>query len=257
MAVPVDTTVSTPGASVAVLRTELKLFGREPFAYFWLIAFPSLLLAILGSIPSFREAQDALDGRRVIDVYVPVAVMLSVIVAGTQTMPGVLTGYRERGILRRLFTTPAHPGSLLGAQIVLHGAAILVSVILAITVGAVAFDVNLPKQPAGYALALLLTTLVGLGLGAAISALSRTVKIAQTVGTITFFPMMFTAGVYAPVQGMSEPLRNIVEWTPFGAASQALDRTAGGDWPNWSHLGVTGLWAAVLIGVAIRRFRWE
>ncbi len=244
-------------ASAAVLRSEARLFCREPAALFWIIAFPSLLLTVLGLIPSFREADETLGGRRVIDLYVPVAVLLSVIVAGAQTMPGVLTGYRERGILRRLSTTPAGPTSLLTAQIVLHGAAILLSVLLAVTVGRTAFDVGLPKHLAGYVLAIVLTVLAGLALGATVSALSRTANIAQTIGLVVFFPMMFTAGVYVPVQAMPDLLRGIVELTPFGAASQALGQAAAGDWPSWTHLGVTGLWAALLIGAAVRWFRWE
>lgn len=245
------------GSAAAVLRAEARLFRREPAALFWIIAFPALLLTILGLIPSFREVDESLGGRRVIDLYVPVTVLLSMVVAGAQTMPGVLTGYRERGILRRLSTTPASPKALLTAQIVLHGAAILISVLLAVAVGRIAFGVALPKQLVGYVLATVLTTLAGLALGATISALSRTTKIAQTLGTIVFFPMMFTAGVWAPVRTMPDLLREIVVLTPVGAASQALDQAAAGDWPSWSHLGVTGLWTALLIGAAVRWFRWE
>ncbi|MFI6155357.1 ABC transporter permease [Kitasatospora sp. NPDC051170] len=244
-------------ATTTVLRTEARLFRREPAVIFWLIAFPTVLLVILGSIPAFRVAHAELGGRRIVDLYVPVVVLLSVIMAGAQTMPGVLTGYRERGILRRMSTTPASPRHLLTVQIVLHSAAVLVSVLLALAVGRIAFDVALPEQAAGYVLALVVTVFAGLALGATISALSRTAKIAQAVGTIVFFPLMFTAGVYAPVPVMPSVLRQIVGLTPIGAASQALDQASVGHWPDWSHLGVTGLWAVVLVGVAVRWFRWE
>ncbi|MFJ9694596.1 ABC transporter permease [Kitasatospora sp. NPDC101183] len=244
-------------ATTAILRTEARLFRREPAVIFWLIAFPTLLLTILGLIPAFRQAHPELGGRRTVDLYVPIVVLLSVIMAGAQTMPGVLTGYRERGILRRMSTTPASPKSLLTVQILVHGAAILVSVLLALAVGRIAFGVALPRQPAGYVLALAVTVFTGLALGATISALSRTAKVAQTLGTVVFFPLMFTAGVYVPVSVMPEVLRRIVELTPIGAASQALDQATVGHWPSWSHLGVTGLWGALLVGVAVRWFRWE
>src|SRR5690606_41557661 len=65
-----------------------------------LLAFPVVLLTILGLVPAFREVDENLGGRRVIDLYVPVTVLLSMIVAGVQTMPSVLSSYRERGILR-------------------------------------------------------------------------------------------------------------------------------------------------------------
>ena len=54
--------------------TELKLFMRDPIAWFFAIAFPPLLLVILGSIPAFREPSEDLGGLRVIDLYVPIMV---------------------------------------------------------------------------------------------------------------------------------------------------------------------------------------
>ncbi|RRR69604.1 ABC transporter permease, partial [Streptomyces sp. RP5T] len=86
--------------NTAVLRTEARLFRREPGALFWILLFPTLLLVILGSIPSFRHPDPGLGGLRTVDVYVPVAVLLGLIVGGLQSMPQTLTGYRERGILR-------------------------------------------------------------------------------------------------------------------------------------------------------------
>ena len=61
----------------AVVRTEARLFVREPGAMFWILAFPVVLLTILGLIPAFREADASLGGRRVIDLYVPTVVLLS------------------------------------------------------------------------------------------------------------------------------------------------------------------------------------
>ncbi|MET9294902.1 ABC transporter permease [Streptomyces sp. NPDC003077] len=244
-------------ASVAVLRAEARLFAREPGALFWIVLFPSLLLTILGLIPSFREVSADLGGRRVVDLYVPVVVLLAVVTAGPQAMPPVLTGYRERGILRRMSTTPVRPRTLLTAQFALHGAATLVSAALAMAIGRIAFGVALPEQPAGYVLALLVTTASALALGALVCSVARTQKMASTLGSAVFFPAMFTAGVWIPVQAMPETLRSIVHLTPFGAASEALNRAAGGAWPAWTDLGVTGLWAVLLGAAAVRWFRWE
>ncbi|WP_351223257.1 ABC transporter permease [Streptomyces sp. NPDC002133] len=246
-----------PSPATAVLRTETRLFTREPGSLFWILVFPSVLLTVIGLIPSFREASDDIGGRRVVDLYVPVAVLLAMIMAGLQAMPPVLTGYRERGILRRMSVTPVRPAALLTAQLVLHGAAALLSALLAVAVGRIAFGVALPGQPGGYLLALVLTTAGALALGATVCAVSRTQKIATAIGSVVFFPAMFTAGVWVPVQAMPDMLRDIVRFTPFGAASEALDRAAAGGWPSWTAIGVTALWTALLTGVAVRWFRWE
>ncbi|MEV0911559.1 ABC transporter permease [Streptomyces hokutonensis] len=243
--------------NTAVLRTELRLFRREPGALFWILAFPTLLLVILGSIPGFRHHEADLGGLRTIDVYVPVAVLLGMIVGALQSMPQNLTGYRERGILRRMSATPVRPTALLSAQMVVYGTAALASALCALLVGRLAFDVRLPKQPGGYLLALLLAVLAALALGAVVSALSRTTKIAGAIGSAVFFPMMFCAGVWIPVNSMPDVMARIVGYTPFGAAAEALNRAAAGNWPGWTHLGVLVAWTVLLTAGASRWFRWE
>ncbi|GGX21654.1 transport permease protein [Streptomyces malachitofuscus] len=241
----------------AVLRTEIRLFRREPGSIFWILLFPTLLLVILGSIPSFRDSDPALGGLRPVDAYAPVAVLLGLIVGGLQGMPPTLTGYRETGILRRMFTTPVRPAALLTAQMLVLGCASLLSALVTLAVGRLAFDVALPEQPFGYLLALLLALLGSLALGALVAALSRTAKIATAVGSTALFPAMFCAGVWLPVEAMPDVLAGIVSLTPFGAAAHALNEAAAGDWPGWSHLGVPAGWTVLLTAAASRWFRWE
>ncbi|MGW4024554.1 ABC transporter permease [Streptomyces sp. NPDC005009] len=249
--------MSTDVLDTAVLKTEIRLFRREPGGIFWIMLFPTLLLVILGSIPSFREPDPSLGGLRPVDAYVPVAVLLGLIVGGLQGMPPTLTGYRENGILRRMSTTPVRPSALLTAQMVVLGGASLLSALVALAVGRLAFDVALPEQPFGYLIALLLALLGSLALGAVVSALSRTTKIATALGSTALFPAMFCAGVWLPVEAMPDLLADIVGWTPFGAAAQALNEAAAGDWPGGLHLGVLAVWTVLLTAAASRWFRWE
>ncbi|MEU3946634.1 ABC transporter permease [Streptomyces sp. NPDC029526] len=241
----------------AVLRTEVRLFRREPGNLFWILFFPSLLLGILGAVPAFRDPDPNLGGLRSIDLYVPVAVLLGVLIAGLQGMPQTLTGYREQGILRRMATTPVRATALLSAQMLVYGGSALVSALLALTLGRVVYGVSLPEQPAGYLLALLLAAFACLAFGALICSLSRTTKIAAAFGSAALFPAMFCAGVWLPVQAMPDLLARIVGWTPFGAASEALNDAAAGAWPGWDHLGVTAGWTVLLTAFAARWFRWE
>ncbi|MFI6359216.1 ABC transporter permease [Streptomyces sp. NPDC050743] len=243
--------------NTAVLRTEFRLFRQEPGAVFWIFLFPTLLLVILGSIPSFREADKSLGGLRPVDAYVPIAVLIALIMSGVQSLPQALTGHRERGILRRMRLTPVRPSALLSAQMVVQGSVALASALLALVVGRLAFDVTLPEQPAGYLLALLLATASALALGSVVSALSRTTKIASAIGSAVFFPMMFCAGVWLPVQEMPHPLARVVQLTPFGAAARALGEAAAGHWPGWEYLGVLAAWTVLLTAGAARWFRWE
>ena len=247
--------MSSPGR--AVLRTEARLFLREPGALFWIIAFPTLLVVILGLIPSFRDPVEEYGGQSVIGLYVPIAVLLAMIVAAITAVPVVIVGYREQQVLRRIATTPAQPAHLLGAQFVIHGVAVAISAALAILVGRIAFGVALPAQPLGYALVMLLTFAALLALGGIIAGVSPNTRLASTFGTILFFPLMFTAGVWLPVQAMPGLLGQIVELTPLGAAAVAMDATTLGQWPAAVHLLVLVAWTIGLGFLAIRFFRWE
>lgn len=244
-------------ATTAVLRTESRLFVREPMAAFWLILFPVVLLCILGAIPGFRESSADLGGRSVVDLYVGVTVLLSMVLAGIQTMPQVLISYRERKVLRRLRTTPVSPFSLLLAQVLVHVAAVAISSVLVLAVGRVVFGTPLPASPAGYLLGYVLAVVVSFAIGAVITAVSSNSRIGAVVGMLFFFPAMFTAGVYIPVQGMGGTLRDVVGLTPHGAASEALASATIGSFPAAEDLAVMAAWTAVLALVAVRSFRWE
>ncbi|MGJ9413321.1 ABC transporter permease [Aeromicrobium sp. CF4.19] len=242
--------------TITVLRTEFRLFTREPAALFWIVLFPPLLLGILGLIPDFREV-DEVTGGSVISLYVSIMPLVAMLFAAIATMPTVVAAYREQRVLRRLSTTPARPRDLLLAQYVLHGVAALLGSVLAIVVAVVAFDVDLPENLAGFTLVMLLVLAASLAIGGLISGLAPTAKLATTLGTVLLFPLMFTAGLWLPVSAMPGLLADIVAWTPFGAAALALDATAQGDWPSVTHVLVVAAWAVVTGAVAARYFRWE
>lgn len=250
--------MSTSPGTAAVLRSEARLFGRELGSLFWIVVFPTALLCILGAIPSFREPGEwSEDGLRVIDFYVPTSILLSMVLAAIMAMPPVVFAYREGGVLRRLRTTPVGPSAILIAQVMLHAAAVLASSVLVFVVGAVAFDTPLPESWAGYLLAYLLAVVAAFSIGAVVTAVTPNARVGTAIGTIVFFPAMFTAGVWVPIQALPDTLRTVLGFTPLSAASEAMTDAMAGGFPDLSHLAVVAAWGAVLSLIAVRTFRWE
>ena len=68
---------------------------------------------------------------------------------------------------------------------------------------------------------------------------------------------MFFAGLWLPQQQMPGWLRTISEYTPLGAASQALGASISGDFPPAMPLLVLAAYGIVFAGLAVRTFRWE
>lgn len=245
-------------ALAKMTKVEAKVFAREPIAMFWGLAFPAILLLVLGFFfPGGREPSPDLGGLRLVDLYAPVVLALAVATLGLVTLPAILATYRERGVLRRLATTPVGPWRLVTAQLVLHLTIAVAAAGLAIAVGAIAFDIHPPENLDGFAIAYVLASASMLTLGLLIGAVAPTVSAGQGIGMAVYFPMLFFAGVYFPRQAMPDGLRAVSDLTPTGAAVQAIGDTWAGRDPSGSSLLVMAGFAIVAGMLAVWVFRWE
>jgi ABC-2 type transport system permease protein len=236
---------------------ELKLFLRERMRLVFGVALPLLLVIIIGSFPSFNKASTAYGGFTFLDIYVPIMVAFSAALLALTGVPMVLAGYRERGVLRRLQTTPAGPGRVLAAQLFSALVVWAVTAIAVLVLARVGYGVALPRQLAWFVLAALLSTLALLSIGLFIAALAPSGKAAQASGAILFYPLMFFAGLWWPIANMPAILQHISHATPLGAAVQALTDAAQGHAPATLGLLTLALYAAGFGLAAARLFRWQ
>jgi len=234
---------------------EAKLLVREVVPLLWGVGFPMVLLTVIGEFS--RGADSSLGGISLVAAYVPILIAFSCATFALQGLPAVLAGYRERGILRRLNATPVGAGRLLGAQLTVNLSVSLVATAGILVVGAAAFGVPLPGQPAGFVLALGLTAAAMIGLGLLVASLARNARVAGAVGTMIFLPLMFFAGLWMPQATMPAALRTAGDDTPLGAAVAALSRSMAGQWPSAASLTVLAGYAVVFGLLAWRLFRWE
>lgn len=237
--------------------TELRLFLREPVAAFFVLLFPTVLVIILGSITSFREPSDDHGGARPIDLYVGIAVILTLAMAAIQVTPAVLALYRERGVLRRLATTPVSPLKMLAAQLASNGLAAIAATVLVLAVGRIVFDVPLAGNVAGFMIAFLLTAAGTLAIGLFVAAVAPSGKAGSAIGTLLFFPLMFFAGLWLPREAMPDVLQRVADFTPLGAGERALNDAMTGSWPNLLSATVLVGYLAVFGFAAVRMFRWQ
>jgi ABC-2 type transport system permease protein len=237
--------------------TEAKLFWRDPTGWFFALAFPPLLLVILGSVPAFREPDAGLGGLRVIDLYVPILVGFVLAMLAISVFPNYLATYREKGILRRLSVTPVQPSRLLQAQLAMGLAMALGAVVLVMGIGAVVFGTALPAQPLGFLVAVVLAAGALYAVGLLVAAIAPTGKAAAGIGTMLWFPIMFFAGLWVPREAMPDTLNRIGDFTPLGAGVQAMQDAWNGSWPDWLHLAVMAAFAIGASLAAARLFRWE
>jgi ABC-2 type transport system permease protein len=238
--------------------TELKLFLRDRVGPIWGVGFPLVLLIIFGSIPGFRQpVSQGVPGLTILDAYVPILIGFVLAMLGLNALAAVLASYREKGVLRRMAVTPVGAGRVLAAQVAVHVAVAVAALIALLAVARVAYGVPLPRQPLGFAAAVAAATAALLGIGLFIAAVAKTGRMANAIGALVFFPMMFFAGLWLPIAAMPKVLQHIAHVTPLGAAVQALTDSWLGHWPQPLQLLALAIYALVFALGAARLFRWE
>ena len=244
-------------ALTKLTRVEAKLLLRDKVSVALILLLPTALTIAFGLIPGFKDPTEDLSGQSGIELIAAIAVALSITMIGLTILPTALAVYRERGILRRLGASPVRPRLLLGAQLQVYVAAIVLSIALVLGVGAAAVGLPMPAQFGGFVLAVVLGTLALFAVGLFIAAVSGTQRAASAFGMSLFFPSLFLAGVYVPREAMPAVLRQIGDFTPLGAALQSVRDSWSGHLPSALHIGTMAGYAVVASLAAARFFRWE
>ena len=242
-------------AFTKILTVETRLLVREPAWWLAAIVLPSVILLVLGLVFAPHRPDPALGGQRFIDLFVPSLLVITLATLGLQTLPVRLANYRERGILRRLSTTPLHPAHVLLAQLVIYMVTAVIALILLIVVGHVAFAIPLPGNPIGYVFAFLFGMSSLFALGLLIAAVVPSTKAANTFGLPLFFVAMFLGGVYLPRWLLPDVIVTIGEYTPPGV--DGLTRAWLGATVDVLPLAVMAGITLVIGATAVRVFRWE
>jgi ABC-2 type transport system permease protein len=248
-----------------MIKVETKLFLRDPATVGFGVLFPAGLLLVLGAIPALRESSPDTGGLRSIDVWAPTALVFGMVMIAVQHIPAVISTYRERGILRRLSTTPVHPRSVLLAQMIVAFASVVVSAALMIFLAWAVLGIAPPERPLEFTVAFIVGYAALLGLGMISAAVVRTSSAANQLGTLLFVALMFVGGAFLPRVLMPELLREVGEFIPPGlqaltaawsAEAGEITATADGQ-PFWLQIAIMAGIAAVASATAAKLFRWE
>lgn len=248
-----------------LVSVETRLFLRDGTTVALGVLFPAALLLVLGAIPAMRVAPPETGGLRIIDVWAPTALVFGMVMIAVQHIPAVVATSRERGVLRRLSTTPVHPRNVLLAQMIVAFASVVVAAVLLIVAAWAVLGVAPPERPLEFIVAFIVGYAALLGIGMISAAVAPTSSAANQIGTLLFIVLMFVGGGFLPRVLMPDILREAGEFIPPGL--QALTAawspeageataTASGQ-PFWVQIGIMAAIAVVSSVIAGRLFRWE
>ncbi|MGW4469949.1 ABC transporter permease [Nonomuraea sp. NPDC004354] len=232
-------------AITKLTTVELKLLVREPGSMFTVLI-PLFILVIFGSSITPGDT-----------VLLPMSLAIAVGLVALYMLPTTLATYRERGILRRLSTTPVRPGSMLAVQLILQLVLVVVACGLLVAVAGTILGANLPDRVLPLAAAFALGTAAMFAIGLLIAAVAANGRAANGVGVLLYFPMAYLAGLIQPTTQMPVFLARVGAYTPLGAFRQALQDVWAGGTPSLLLLGVMAAYAVIVSLAAATFFRWE
>ena len=240
-----------------IVLNEARLARRSPLPLIGSIGLPVILMIIFGETPSSAQVPSTLGGLSLFDVYLPIIMVLGLTMLTLLGLPGPLVSYRELGILRRLSTTPVPPSWLLAAQVVVQLCIALAGLAIVNIASVAAFGAPVPKSPGGLALSCLLAIGGLFALGLLIAALAPTAISVNAIGRLALIPLLFFAGLWLPRSLMPAVLLDISNYTPLGAAVQAIQGSVQTGFPPAAPLLVLAGYTLVFAYLARRFFRWE
>lgn len=235
---------------------EFRLFVRDMVGPALIVALPVALLLGFGFMPDGTKASDDLAGQSAAEYIASIDVGLVLVVLGFTILPSVISDYREKGVLRRLGTTPVRPSRLLIAQLVIYSVSALLVVALVVLLGAAVFGTPFPERFGYFVLAVLLGMGALFGIGLVVAAVVPSGRAGTAVGTALFFPSMLFGGVYIPREKEAAAMRAFGDYTPLGATLKTVRDSWQGHDPHPAQLAALAAYAVVALAAAVRFFRW-
>ncbi|TFH34995.1 MAG: ABC transporter permease [Anaerolineales bacterium] len=235
-----------------------KLYIREPIAAFFTLAFPTMLVLLFGAIWG-NDPSPLFGGRGSMDVSLPAYSGLIVGTIGLMQVPITTAGYREQGILRRFRVTPLRPWVYIVADQCTNLVMTMLGMILVSTVAGVIFRVQFDGEIWAIVIALTLGTLAMSAFGYLIASLASTARIAQVIGMVIFYPMMFLSGAGMPSELLPDTLQRLADYLPLTYVVRLLRGLWFGETLGAHWVEVAVLSGIILVGgvLAARFFRWE
>ncbi|MDA8198520.1 MAG: ABC transporter permease [Thermaerobacter sp.] len=242
-------------AFTLLAAAELAGMAKNRRSLLWTTAVPVAILVLDVSQVSGRAPTQELWS------FVAWAAVMGAFVLGLLGYSTDLVGYRERGVFRRLRTTPV-PASLI---LVVRGMAALVAILIeflvVVTVAMVAYHVHPTVATVTGGLgAVALGGLSAVALAQVIVARTARAQSATALARLVLIVSFFLNGTFIRLQVWPVFWQHVAEWTPVRLADGVLVPTLQGQsWgPTvWHYAAGLTAWIVVTGVVGVVAFRWE
>lgn len=241
----------------ALTLVEIRLVLREPFAVFFALAFPVMIVLLFGA--AFGQFPAA-PGFRAVDVSVPSTVALVGAYLALMGIPIVFAEYREMGVLRRFRVSPLPMATLFAAHVMAQLMLLVLATALVIVVTVLVFGLRFGGNPAAVVGVLTVCIFSLFAIGFALAGLVSSSRAAQGLGSLVYFPLLFTSGATVPRDQFPPWLQDATEWLPLTRVVESLtDAWIGAPIDSALVISLAGMMLVGVLALALarRKFNWE
>lgn len=195
---------------------------------------------------------------RFIEFFVPGIIAMAIMTSCLSNALNMNAELRQKGILRKLATTPLTRADWLVSSILYQLILSVISTAAILLVSYAVFDVRL-HIGVWLPLIVVVEVIAFAGIGMLLTPFAKEAESASAVANAFLFPMMFLSGTFFPVEMMPAFLQSFAKLLPLYYVNEALRAAMifADDPAALQSVGVTAAFAAVAFGAGTFRTRWD
>ena len=213
-----------------------------------------------GAPPHFKLVPASIlpERYRFIEFFVPGIIAMAIMTSCLSNALNMNAELRQKGILRKLATTPITRADWLVSSILYQLILSVISTAAILVVSYAVFDVRL-HIGVWLPLIVVVEVIAFVGIGMMLTPFAKEAESASAVANAFLFPMMFLSGTFFPVEMMPALLQAVAKLLPLYYVNEAL-RAAMifvDDPATLRSVGVTAAFAAVVFAAGTFKTRWD
>ncbi|HOU14516.1 MAG TPA: ABC transporter permease [Anaerolineae bacterium] len=164
---------------------------------------------------SGNEPTPMYGGQRTLDVAIPSLTAVIIAMAGLMSNTMTMATYREKGILRRLQTTPVSPLIVLAAQVIVIFTMNGLGMPLLVVAGKLVFDVNFTGNVFSLLGGFVLCSMSFFGIGFILAGIMPTVRTTWVASMVLVYPMLLLSGAFFSVEVLPAAVQKVSKFIPL------------------------------------------
>lgn len=241
-----------------LFNIEMKLAIREFSGVLFGIIIPVGIMLLLGTLYGDKTIAEG-SHITLVQQGVPAVITIGICASGLMGIPITVSSYREKKILKRFQVTPTSPLLLLSVQFFTNLVTALISSVLVLITAIVFFGYKIEGNILGFTIMYFLVAFTIFSMGIFIASVSNSVKTANLLCTILYFPMLFLSGATIPYEIMPKGLQNIASIMPLTVGIKILKGVSVGN-PISDFIGLLAflfIIGFICIIISVKTFRYD